>query len=308
MRLGVMFRPEWPPEELLDFARGAERDGFDELWLVEDCFLVGGLTMAATALAVTRSLRVAIGLLPAAMRNPAIAAMEIAGVARLHPGRFATAFGHGVEDWMRQIGARPPNRLVALEETVDVVRRLLAGETLAVDGRHVRMDDVRLAHVPAEPPPVLIGTTGPRALEIAARVADGFLLPEGSGPEAVRWARGIAGGTACVYAWLSLDDDRDAAAEALRPGLESWRRMGLYPRLFELAGVGEDTKSLELDAVRAMAVCGDPLDCASAVRALWEAGAESVAIVPRHEDRGAQVARFVADVMPLLGRTSTAAG
>ena len=54
-RLGVMFRPEWPPEELLDFARGVERDGLDELWLVEDCFLAGGLTMAASALAVTSS-------------------------------------------------------------------------------------------------------------------------------------------------------------------------------------------------------------------------------------------------------------
>ena len=305
-----MFRPERPPEELPEFARAAERDGFDELWLVEDCFLAGGLTMAASALAVTESIRVAIGLLPVAVRNPAIAAMEIAGLARLHPGRVVTTFGHGVEEWMRQIGARPPDRLVALEETVDAVRRLLAGQTLDLAGRHVSLDGVRLAHVPPQAPPVLIGTTGPRALEIAGRVADGFLLPEGSGPEAVRWASGVAGGTACVYAWLSLDDDRDAAAEALRPGLESSRRTGRYRRLFELAGVGEDAASLSLDDVRAMAVAGDADGCARAVRALWEAGADSVALVPRHEDAGEQVARFVADVMPLLRRrrTSTAAG
>ena len=61
-----MFRPEWPPEELHEFARGAERDRLAELWLVEDCFLVGGLTMAANALAVTERLQVGIGLLPAA--------------------------------------------------------------------------------------------------------------------------------------------------------------------------------------------------------------------------------------------------
>jgi 5,10-methylenetetrahydromethanopterin reductase len=301
MRLGVMFRPEWPPEELLEFARRAERDGFDELWLVEDCFLVGGLTMAASALAVTERLRVGIGLLPAAMRNPAVAAMEIAGLARLHPDRFAAAFGHGVEDWMRQIGARPPNRLVALQEIVDAVRRLLAGETVSMDGGHVHLDDVRLAHVPGTPPPVLIGTTGPRALAIAGRVADGFLLAEGSGPAAVRWALSASGGgEAAVYAWLSLDDDRDAAAEALRPGLDSWRRMGLYPRLFELAGVGEDASSLSPDAVRAMAVAGDADDCAGMVRALWDAGATSVIVVPRHEDHDAQVARFAAEVVPRL--------
>jgi 5,10-methylenetetrahydromethanopterin reductase len=299
MRVGVMFRPEWPPEELLEFSRAVERDGFDDLWLVEDCFLVGGLTMAAGALAVTESVRVGIGLLPVAMRNPAIAAMEIAGLARQHPGRFAVTFGHGVESWMRQIGARPPDRLVALEETVSCVRRLLAGERLEFEGRWARLDDVQLAHVPAEPPPVLIGTTGPRALAMAGRVADGFLLAEGSGPAAVRWARAEAGaGEAVVYAWLSIDADRDVAAEALRPGLESWRRMGLYPRLFELAGLGDDTGSLSLDQVRAMAVAGDAADCAAMIAALGEAGADTVVVVPPHENHSEQVARFVDEVLP----------
>ena len=291
MRLGVVFQPEWPPEELPAFARRAERDGFDELWLIEDCFLTGGLTMAAAALAVTERLAVGIGLLPAAVRNPAIAAMEIAGLARLHPGRLTVAFGHGVESWMRQIGARPPNRLVALEEVVRAVRALLAGEEVRGDGVYVRLDRVRLEHVPVPAPPILVGSTGPRALEIAGRVADGFLLPEGSGPAAVRWAAGLAGGTGAAYAWLSIDDDRDAAAEALRPALES--RMATYPRLFELAGV----TSVDLDAVRAMTAAGDPGDCAAFIAGLREAGADSVALIPRGPD---QLARFAAEVRPLL--------
>jgi 5,10-methylenetetrahydromethanopterin reductase len=294
--LGLLFRPAWPPEELVAFARAAERDGFDELWVVEDCFLAGGLTMAATALAVTERIGVGIGLLPVVMRNPALAAMEIAALARVHPGRLTVAFGHGVEAWMRQIGARPPNRLVALEETVDAVRRLLAGETLRVEGGFVHLDEVQLDHVPREPPPVLIGTTGPRALEIAGRVADGFLLPEACGPAAVRWASGVAGIPGHVYVWLSLDDDRNAAADALLPDLEGRRRSGRYDRLFELAGVS----SIALDAVQAMAVAGDPADCAAGVRELQAAGAESVVLVPRNEDRDEQVARFVGEVMPQL--------
>src|SRR4051812_26450138 len=96
-RTGVMFRPEWPPEELPAFARGVEQDGFDELWLVEDCFVVGGLRMAGAALAAGGRIDVGIGLLPAALRNPALTAMKIAGLARLHPGRFSAALGHGVE-------------------------------------------------------------------------------------------------------------------------------------------------------------------------------------------------------------------
>lgn len=295
-RVGVMFRPEWPPEELPRFAREAERDGFAELWLVEDCFLVGGLTMAASALALTDSIRVGIGLLPAALRNPALAAMEIAGLGRLHPGRLAVTFGHGVEPWMRQIDARPRDRLVALEETVSAVRTLLRGEELSVDGSFVRLHEVQLRHVPDPPPAVLVGTTGPRGLAVAGRSADGFLLAEGSGPAAVRWARGEAGaGETVVYAWLSVGDDRDAAAEALRPAVEAWRSMDLYPRLFELAGVDE---GLTPDRLRSLAVAGDPDDCAAAIAALWDAGADSVVVVPRHEDRAEQVSRFVREVLP----------
>lgn len=302
-RLGVMFRPEWPPEELPAFARGVERDGFAELWVVEDCFLSGGLTMSAAALAATDAITVGIGLLPVAMRNPAVTAMEIAGLARLHPNRFVATFGHGVEPWMRQIGARPPDRLSALEETVSAVRALLHGDAVTVDGRHVHLDGVRLAHVPDPPPPVLIGTTGPRALQIAGRVADGVLLPEGSVPDAVRWAREQADEPpqTTVYAWLSLDDDRSAAAAALRPMLDGWLEHGLYPHLREQAGVeGYAAGDLEDDRLRALAIAGDARDCARAIAELWAAGADSVVLVPRHEDRADQLERFTAEVRPLL--------
>lgn len=275
----------------------AERDGFDDVWLIEDCFLAGGLTQAATALAVSDSVRVGIGLLPAAVRNAAVTAMEIAGLGRLHPGRLAAAFGHGVEPWMRQIDARPRDRLAALEEVVTAVRRLLAGEQVTTKGSFVRLDGVQLTHVADPPPAILVGSTGPRGLAIAGRAADGFLLAEGSGPTAVRWARETAGGggEAVVYAWLSLDDDRDAAAEALRPHVEGWRRMSLYPRLFELAGVDS---GLDPGRLRSLAVAGDVSDCEAAVRALWEAGADTVVLAPLRD--AGEVARFAAEVLPRL--------
>ena len=168
-----------------------------------------------------------------------------------------------------------------------------------VDGSFVHLHDVQLRHLPDPAPAILIGTTGPRALAAAGRSADGFLLAEGSGPPAVRWARSQAGGAGetVVYAWLSVDDDRDAAAEALRPQVEAWRSMNLYPRLFELAGVDE---GLDADGLRGLAVAGDAEDCARAVAALWDAGADSVVVVPRHEDRAEQMARFVGDVLPRL--------
>jgi 5,10-methylenetetrahydromethanopterin reductase len=296
-RLGVLVRPPYEPERLPDFARAAERDGYDELWLAEDCFLAGGLTMSAAALAVTETLRVGIGLLPAAVRNAAITAMELAALARLHPQRFSAAFGHGVDAWMRQIDARPPNRLVALEETVAAVRELLAGRELTVEGRFVRLREVELDHPPDAPPPILIGTTGPRGMEIAGRVADGIVLPEGSAPAAVRWASEY--GSVTVYAWLSLADDGPTAVAKLRPDVERWAASGGYPRLAELAGIGEDG-AVDDATLRSLAVAGDPADCARAVEALWDAGADSIVLVPPLPDHVEQTARFAADVRPRL--------
>jgi alkanesulfonate monooxygenase SsuD/methylene tetrahydromethanopterin reductase-like flavin-dependent oxidoreductase (luciferase family) len=300
-RVGVLFPTRWPDERLPAFARAAERGGFDELWLAEDCFAAGGLALAATALALTETLSVGIGLLPAAVRNPAIAAMELATLARLHPGRSTAAFGHGVDAWMRQIDARPADRLGLLEETVAAVRALLAGESLTLAGRHVRLDGVVLDLPLPTPPPVLIGTTGPRGLAIAGRVADGIVLPEGTGPAAVRWAREQAGGTTIVYAWLRVSDDAQAAVSALRPAVAAWVASGTYPGLAEFAGLAADG-TVDDAVVRSIAVVGDPAQCARAVEALWDAGADSVVLVPPPDDGAEQIARFAAAVRPLLAR------
>src|SRR4051812_23582991 len=184
-----MFRCEWAPELLVPFARAVEDLGYDELWIVEDCFFAGAIGSVATALAATRRLRVGIGILPAVLRNPALTAMELAGLARLFPGRVLPGFGHGIADWMRQVGAFPPSQLAALGETIEVVRALLAGDTVTRSGRYVHLDAVRLAHPPATAPPIAAGVRGPRSLRLSGRVADGTILTELSSPGYVRWAR-----------------------------------------------------------------------------------------------------------------------
>jgi 5,10-methylenetetrahydromethanopterin reductase len=132
--LGFVVRPELPPERLAATAREVEAAGFDELWLWEDCFLAGGMASTAVALAATERIRVGLGIAPAPVRNAAFAAMEIAALARMFPGRILHGFGHGPADWMRQVGAKPKSQLALLEETVTVVKSLLAGEEVDVDG------------------------------------------------------------------------------------------------------------------------------------------------------------------------------
>lgn len=146
MRLGVVFDRDLPPESLPSFA--AELDGttVSDLWVVEDLGWTGAISSAATALAATSRLRVGIGITPAPLRNPMLLAMELANLARLHPGRLAAGIGHGVQAWMRQVGAAAASPLSLLEETITSVRALLRGETVTLHGREVGLDGVRLVH------------------------------------------------------------------------------------------------------------------------------------------------------------------
>lgn len=175
-RVGVVFRPNLPPERLRDFATQAGAAGLDDLWLWEDCFAEGGLTAAAAALAWSGSLRVGLGLMPVPLRNPALAAMEVATVARMFPGRFVPAAGHGVRSWMEQTGAAVSSSMTLLREWVQAVRALLHGQSVTVSGHYVRLNDVALEWPPSPPPPLLVGARGPRTQALAAEVADGVVL------------------------------------------------------------------------------------------------------------------------------------
>jgi alkanesulfonate monooxygenase SsuD/methylene tetrahydromethanopterin reductase-like flavin-dependent oxidoreductase (luciferase family) len=195
---------------------------------------------------------------------------------------------------MRQIDAHPRKRLAALEEVVSAVKALLRGETLTVDGSHVRLDDVVLENPPDEPPPILVGTTGPKGLALAGRSGDGILLAEGAGPAFVEWAVGQASNgrrpECVVYAWMRVDEDEDRVRALLTPALEHWSGSGNYPEPVRLA----PADPLELG------VLGDPAACARAIGRLAEAGAHSVVMVPLGDDREEQLDRLAADVLPLV--------
>ena len=186
--LGVVFRPQTVPERLPEIARRAEQAGVAELWLWEDCFLDGAMATSTLALASAERLTVGVGLLPVPLRNPALAAMELATVARVFPDRFTPALGHGVLEWMAQVGRRVASPMTLLREHTVAIRALLAGSSVSTSGRYVNLDAVQLDRPPASPPPVLIGARGPKTLRLAGEVADGVNLDSGHTPASQREA------------------------------------------------------------------------------------------------------------------------
>jgi 5,10-methylenetetrahydromethanopterin reductase len=319
--LGFVVRPEHPPEQLPALARRVEAAGFDELWLWEDCFFAGGMVATATVLAATSGIRVGVGIMPTPARNAAFAAMELAALARLHPRRVFPGFGHGVPEWMRQIGAKPKSELALLEEMVTATRSLLAGHEVSVDGRYVRLHSVRLDHPPEEPPPIFTGVRRARSLALSGRVADGTILSEPSSVGYVEWAREQIAARRphrlTVYAWCSMDRDAAAARAPLRPvlaerllaGGPQLEQLGIADELSALAregGVERVTADMPDEWIDRATVAGTPEQCAAAVRALGAAGADAVVLVPLAP--AADPEAMARELLPLLDPTTNTEG
>jgi DNA-binding beta-propeller fold protein YncE len=229
---GATCIPQVPPERLREVARAAEDEGLDELWLWEDCFWGGGIATAAAVLAWTTRLRVGIGVLPVPLRNVALTAMETATLHRLFPGRLTVGVGHGVQDWMGQVGARRESPVTLLREYIEALRSLLRGERVTTDGRYVRLDGVQLGWPPAAAPEVLAAARGPRTLRLSGEVADGAILDRVTTLEEFRTAResieagrtgaGRSGSHRIVQYMAADPGNAGAVAEAVR----SWAASG----------------------------------------------------------------------------------
>jgi 5,10-methylenetetrahydromethanopterin reductase len=261
-RVGAVFRPQLPPERLRDFVALAEAGDLDDVWLWEDCFREGGLASAAAALAWSDSLRIGVGLMPVPFRNPALAAMEIATLARLFPGRFVPAAGHGVLSWMDQVGAGVSSPMTLLREWVTAVRSLLHGQTVTADGQYVRLNGVGLDWSPSAVPPLLIGARGPKTLALAGEIADGLVLDMNISPGGVRKAIASAGAVRPHDVVVYLPSaGGPGARERIEAELARWAQ-----------------------APPDWAAVGSPADVARIIRAFADAGATSVILQPTADD------------------------
>jgi len=286
--LGLVFVPSLPPEKLRGVALLAEAQGLDELWLWEDCFQESGIASAAAVLAWTTHLNVGIGLLPVPLRNVALTAMEAATIDRLFPGRLRLGVGHGVQDWMGQVGVRAESPMTLLREYVLALRRLLAGERVTTDGRYVRLDGVALDWPPAAPVPVHVGAVGPRTLQLSGEVGDATILTMGVSPDELR-----------------------AALVEVERGRAVGGRTGPHPvTISVLAATGPDAETRllrdyarwEVDPSKDLGVAGDAAAVAAAVRRWADAGATTVVIQPTMDEPDIEgFLRFVTtEVRPLL--------
>jgi alkanesulfonate monooxygenase SsuD/methylene tetrahydromethanopterin reductase-like flavin-dependent oxidoreductase (luciferase family) len=166
-------------------ARAAEKVGFDSVW-VGDHLLYRDIdgrergpwdawTLLAALAAGTQ--RVQLGPLVActAFHPPGLIARMAAAIAEVSGGRFVIGLGAGWnEEEFRAFGLPYDHRVSRFEESFTIIRRLLAGERVTLEGRYSQAHDAVLLPAPADPPPLLIGSNGPRMLSIALPHVDAW--------------------------------------------------------------------------------------------------------------------------------------
>jgi G6PDH family F420-dependent oxidoreductase len=270
MRIGYFLScEEYGPAELLEQARAAEKAGFSALWISDHYHpwvdaqgnspfvwsMIGALSQA-TSLPITTAVTC-----PTVRIHPAVIAQAAATSAVLTGGRFRLGIGTGEALNEHIFGDAWPEldvRLEMLEEAVEIMRGLWEGKVYSHHGKHYTVENARIYTLPEKPVEILISGFGPKAVDVAARIGDGYVstMPDG---ELVSRFRDNGGGAKVAQAgfkaaFASTED------EGARIAYEKWPNAGVpgelsqvlpSPKHFEQA-----SQLVTEDMVREAFVCG----------------------------------------------------
>ncbi|MGE2729351.1 TIGR03621 family F420-dependent LLM class oxidoreductase [Mycolicibacterium vaccae] len=161
------------------FAETVEAAGIDVLTFADHLMpMVAPFSAATAAAVVTTRLHTGTLVLNNDFRHPVETAREAGGIATLSDGRFELGIGAGhmksEYDAAGLVFEDGRTRVARLEESVPIVRALLDGQPVDVDGTHYRVH-AGAGEIVASPPhrvPILVGGNGTRVLQLAGRVAD----------------------------------------------------------------------------------------------------------------------------------------
>ncbi|NDJ60785.1 MAG: LLM class flavin-dependent oxidoreductase [Chloroflexi bacterium] len=229
LKFSVRFNNDRPAAEYIRLAQAAERHGFDQFWVSDDLFLRSSTVILTSVAQATERIQIGTSIVNPYTLHPAQMAMEAATLDEVSGGRFQLGVSSGAGDFLKWVGIEPARPRTAVIETVEAIRRLLAGERAALDGQFLRWtDEAYLRFAPQRRHiPMYIGAMSPRMLETIGAVADGGLPllfpPEHysnvlpyiqAGAESAGRKLDDVDVAACI--WCSVSTDRAAAEDALR--------------------------------------------------------------------------------------------
>ncbi|MEO2171312.1 MAG: LLM class flavin-dependent oxidoreductase [Acidimicrobiales bacterium] len=275
-RLAIYLQDAHPIPEAIEYVRYAEERGFEAVWQADSRLVRDAVVPMAAFAANTETITIGSGVVDCWTRNPARLASTFSTLDDLAPGRIILGIGAWWEPLASKVGIDRRRPLLAIRETVEACRALLADETVTYHGEFVHLDGVELDYVYQErrpkDVPIYIGATGDRMLELTGEIADGVVLNYLVSPEYNRRAMDrLADGAA--RAGRSLDDlDRPqlvvcSVAETRAEALDGARLMvtqylGQQPHIMKASGVPESVLE-EIGRVLTWPATHDQVEAAS---------------------------------------------
>ena len=164
----------------LEYVRYAEKQGFEAVWQAESRLVRDAIVPMAAYAAVTERLKVGSGVINNWTRNIGLLAATFLTLDDLAPNRIICGIGAWWDPLAKNVGIERRKPLLAMRETVELLRRLLRLERVTFHGEFHWVDGIELdvVHGRREPRqvPILIGATGLQMMELAGEIADGVVL------------------------------------------------------------------------------------------------------------------------------------
>jgi 5,10-methylenetetrahydromethanopterin reductase len=166
--------------EGMKLAKYAEEKGFEAVWQAESRLVRDAIVPMAAFAAVTERIKVASGVINNWTRNIGLLAATFLTLDDLAPNRIICGIGAWWDPLAANVGIQRRKPLLAMRETIEVMRRLLNMENVTFEGEFHKVEGIELdvVHGRREPRhvPIMIGATGMKMMELAGKIADGVVL------------------------------------------------------------------------------------------------------------------------------------
>jgi 5,10-methylenetetrahydromethanopterin reductase len=182
MRVGLCFDGFYSIQEMIELARLADEIGMESIWMSDHLCFRDSLTTSMALLASTQTIKVAPAPMSPYSRYPIISAMSIATMEEFAPGRIIASPGTGNAAALKEAGIESPRPLKTMREYVDILRRLLRGDTVHFQGDMFQVNGAKMGFVPSTPIPLYLTAVRPKMLQLGGEIGDGVLLSAGCAP------------------------------------------------------------------------------------------------------------------------------
>jgi G6PDH family F420-dependent oxidoreductase len=285
------------PKELVGYAVGAERVGFDfevssdhySPWLTSQGHApYAWSVLGAVAQATERVELMTYVTCPIRRYHPAVVAQKAATMQLLSDGRFTLGLGSGENLNEHVVGQGWPSvalRQDMFEEAVTIIRELHTGKLTTWEGKHFRVDSARIWDCPEDGVPLALAVSGEKSVDRFAPLGDHLVAIEPKEELISQWnkARGLLSSKSRTIGQIPIcwGPDKEQAIQRAHDQFRwfagGWAVNADLPTPYGFAGA---TQFVRTDDVADNIACGPDLDeLAESVRPFVDAGFSDVAVV-----------------------------